>query len=146
MVISKKLAYGLRVVIRLARSPEGAGVAEMAHEQHTAAGYLSKVVAPLIRDGIVMPTGTNRIALAKRSSKITLADIITAYGPAMQLTRCLLRHGDLHPCSLQAECGLHKLWQHVQADLHSALARYTLKEFAQCADIADAARGEATGE
>ncbi len=146
MEIPKKLAYGLRVVIRLARSPQGAGMAEMAHEQHTAAGYLSKVVVPLIRDGIITPTGTNHIALAKPSSQITLADIITAYGPAMQLTRCLLRHGDIHPCSLQAECGLHKLWEHVQADLHSTLARYTLKEFAHCADIADAARGEADGE
>ncbi len=146
MVISKKLAYGLRVAIRLARSPEGAGVAEMAHEQHTAAGYLSKVVAPLIRDGIVTPIGTNHIALAKPPSQITLAEIISAYGPAMQLTRCLLRHGDLHPCSVQAECGLHKLWEQVQASVHKALACYRLEEFARCADIIDAARREADGE
>lgn len=140
MQLSAELAYGIRVAVRLARQPEEADVADIARRQQSSAGYVSKAVAPLIRIGIIVPTGTNRIALAKPPEDVTLADVVQAYAPPLELQRCLLRHGELHPCQAHSDCGLCRLWFRVQTDILDVLGRYTLAEFAREADTIETLR------
>lgn len=133
MQLTKECSYGLRVAISLARLKKDIGVKELAKQQNVAPGYLAKIIANLIREDIVTPTGPNRIRLAVDANEVTLADIVSAYGPALPQHSCLMDDGVIHPCDRESDCQLCDLWENVQKEVLKTLSHHTLAEFARCA-------------
>jgi len=144
MQLSKDCSYGLRVAISLARREGDANLAEISHEHNVAPSYLAKVIGELVREGIVVPTGPNRIRLADDPATVSVADVLAVYGETLPLERCLMHDDVIHPCEKMEDCGLCALWKQVQQEINETLTRHTLAEFARAAGTCELKDGPAS--
>ena len=137
MQLSKDCSYGLRVIISLARRDGDVDLAEIAEEHNVALGYLAKVIGALVHQGLVEPTGRNRIRLAGDPEMVTIADIVAAYGETLPLQRCLMHDDVIHPCEKMEACGLCALWGMLQREITGVLAHHSLAEFVKASGKCD---------
>ncbi|HMA09893.1 MAG TPA: Rrf2 family transcriptional regulator, partial [Ramlibacter sp.] len=112
--INRQTDYAVRVVLALARQPEGArpSTAAVQREMLIPRGLMPRIVAELARSGLIN-TFAGRdggLSLARPPAQISLADVVQAFEGPVLLSRCLQPTGEddcpfLHTCPVRGKWG-----------------------------------------
>ncbi len=132
-MLSQTVEYALRAVVHLASlNGERRTVPQIAQATDTPAGYLAKVLQPLVRAGIVESRrglgGGFRLALAP--AEITILDVVSAVEPLRRITRCPL--GRTHEEGVL--CPLHRTLDETIAHTEAVFSKATLADMLDGAD------------
>ena len=126
MVITRATEYAIRAVLFMAMQPPGTTVLkkDICREQEITPAFLTKILQPLIKIGIV---GSHRgvrggFYLNKSADSITLRDVIKAEEGDIHLNLCLEQVGS---CKREAYCPVQKVWKEARAGLAGTLDSYT---------------------
>ena len=125
-MLPKTAEYALRAVVWLAREPDETDSADdLAERTNVPRRYLHKVLQDLVRAKLVrsQPGPGGGYALAKRTDKITILDVVNAVAPLERIRSC--------PLGLPSHtrlCPLHKELDKVYAATEAALSRVTIAE------------------
>lgn len=126
-MISQTVEYALRAGVHLAQfEPASRTTDQMAEATKVPRAYLSKILQSLARSGIVT---TQRgigggISLSRKSSEITLLDLINAVEPLSRIKSCPLGIA-MHGTQL---CSLHSRLDYAIGVLETAFGKTTLAE------------------
>ena len=125
MIITRATEYAIRAILYMSRRPAGEIVykKDICKEQEITPAFLTKILQPLIKDGIV---GSQRgvgggFYLAKDPSEITLLDIIKSQEGPVYLNQCLIEEG---ACEREFFCPIHGAWAEIRKDFMKTLSRY----------------------
>ncbi|MFT5064250.1 MAG: FeS assembly SUF system regulator [Gammaproteobacteria bacterium] len=126
--LSKITDYGVLVMTHIATTP-----AELhsSHEIAEATGLgdatVSKVLKLLTKPGLLASTRGNHggYRLARLSSQISVAEIVTALEGPIALTECGSHDSQ---CSVQSGCGVRGHWQLISVAIRDALDGITLEQ------------------
>jgi Rrf2 family protein len=136
MKISSRTEYGIRVLVTLARTDDGAclSLAEIARREKLPHAYLEQLVGDLRRAGLV--TSTRGVAggyrLARPSEEIAMTEAIRALdGPLLEMPCAGVE--DLEHCDRPQPCSVHEVFQRVHESLNASLGATTLAEVAATA-------------
>ena len=118
--ISAKARYALRALIDVASHAESDSPrtgAAIAKEQHLSEKFLSRIVIPLRRNGLLCSVRGNigGFRLAKSPDDITLLEIIETMQGPLAILDCLQPR---HDCPKRKNCLARRVW----ADVNSAFA------------------------
>ncbi len=134
MVITRATEYAIRAVLHMAMQPPGATVLkkDICREQDVTPAFLTKILQPLIKDGIV---GSQRgvrggFYLNRAANAITLLDVIRAEEGPIHLNICLEKEGS---CAREIGCPVQRVWQKAQEQLAANLDAYTFAHLAEMA-------------
>lgn len=103
MIISRSTEYALRAVVQLAEHPDRPqSTAALARRSGVPAGYLSKVLQSLAREGIVRstPGRAGGFTLVRPPSQLAVLDVVNAVSPIERIRSCPLgnpKHATLCP-------------------------------------------------
>jgi Rrf2 family protein len=128
MRLSKRTRYGIRLVIELAHNNGRVmSLAEIAKRQSLSMKYLSMIIIPLKRAGIVISSrgAHGGYKLLKPPAHITVADIIYLLEGDMQPVECLT-----HPemCTRTQMCAAKCLWNKLAATLSDFFGSITIAD------------------
>ncbi len=125
MIITRATEYAIRAVLYMSRQPAGEIVykRDICKEQEITPAFLTKILQPLIKNGIV---GSQRgvgggFYLAKSPTEITLLDVIKAQEGPVYLNQCLIEEGT---CKREFTCPLHGAWVQIREEFMTLLSRY----------------------
>lgn len=134
MVITRATEYAIRAVLFMAMQPPGTTVLkkDICREQEITPAFLTKILQPLIKSGIV---GSQRgvrggFYLNKDANSITLLDVIKAEEGPIHLNLCLEEEGT---CARETCCPVQKVWQEARAGLVNTLGNYTFARLVEMA-------------
>jgi Rrf2 family protein len=135
VVITRATEYAIRAVLFMAKQPPETTVLkkDICREQGITPAFLTKILQPLIKSGIV---GSHRgvrggFYLNKKPDSITLLDVIKAEEGSIHLNLCL---EDVGVCQRETHCPVHKVWQEARAGLVETLGSYTFARLVEMAD------------
>lgn len=118
MEISRRIDYGVRVILDLASLPENgrASTLEIAERQNIPGPFLAKIISQLSLAGLIT---TQRgigggVQLARSPAEITLLQVIEAIEGPIRLNRCTIQPG---LCPRDRFCPVHDIWAEAQAQL-----------------------------
>jgi Rrf2 family cysteine metabolism transcriptional repressor len=136
MKISTRTEYGIRVLLTLARTDDGAclSLTEIARREKLPHAYLEQLVRDLRRAGLV--TSTRGVAggyrLARPAAEIAMTDAVRALdGPLLEMPCAGVE--DLEHCDRPQPCSVHDIFQRVYESLSASLGASTLAEVAASA-------------
>ena len=116
--LTKRADYGIRAVVALARTEEGAllSVRAMAETHRIPARFLTQVMADLVAAGIVeAKTGRGGgYRLAPGAGSKSVLDVIEAIEGDGRRRTCVLRGG---PCRLDGVCDVHPIFAAAQDEM-----------------------------
>lgn len=127
--INKRVDYAMRVVLALAKRPEGTRVTarQIQDEMAVPQAFLRRIVADLSRMGLVRtylgPKGG--LQLARRPEEISMYDVITAIEGPVVLAACLYDHDD---CPMSGTCVIQSRWQQIQDTMIEQLQATTFAD------------------
>lgn len=129
MVITRATEYAIRAVLHLAKQPKGEIVykRDICEEQGITPAFLTKILQPLIRAGIV---GSQRgvgggFLLLKDPVEVTMLDVVKAEEGPLYLNHCLAAP---QTCTRDALCPVHGAWREIREEMMASLQRYTFAE------------------
>lgn len=127
---SKKVDYGILLMASLPdfSSQEFRSLQDVSKEKEVSAGFLSQVVIPLKKAGLVIAREgvQGGYQLSKSSQKISLAEIYEAIEGPIGLTNCLsINKG----CVCNKKCPTKGLWRGLQEVMNKYLKQKKLSEF-----------------
>ncbi|WP_083558519.1 RrF2 family transcriptional regulator [Syntrophotalea acetylenica] len=129
MIITRATEYAIRAVLFMAAKPREEIVLkkDICREQDITPAFLTKVLQPLIKEGIV---GSHRgvgggFFLAKNPTDITLLDVIRAEEGPIYLNLCL---ADKTSCERESTCPVNRVWQKARAGLVDVLGSYSFAQ------------------
>lgn len=135
MVITRATEYAIRAVLFMAMQPPETTVLkkDICREQCITPAFLTKILQPLIKSGIV---GSNRgvrggFYLNKKADSITLLDVIKAEEGPIHLNLCLENVG---ACERETQCPVHIVWKEARDGLVATLSSYTFARLVEMAD------------
>lgn len=132
MKITAKSRYALRVLLDIAVSgaEKPRTIAEIAASQAISEKFISRIVVPLRRAGLLDSERGARggLRLARQAEAITLFEIVTAMEGAIGVVTCLLRPKS---CQRHGRCAAEQAWGKVNDALVGALRAQTLADIAQ---------------
>jgi Rrf2 family protein len=136
MKISTRTEYGIRVLVTLARTDDGAclSLAEIARREKLPHAYLEQLVGDLRRAGLVTSTRgqSGGYRLARPADEIPMADAIRALdGPLLEMP--CAGADDLEHCDRPQPCSVHEIFQRVYESLSRSLGATNLAEVAATA-------------
>lgn len=107
---------------------------ELAERVGTTPGFVSQVVAPLVRAGWVRsdPGPTGGYSLTVDLAGVSVLAVIEAVEGATETGQCVLADG---PCSESGSCALHVPWQRARAGLLRELGAISVADEAIDVDI-----------
>ncbi len=124
--IARHTDYAARLLLHLTSLGEGASasISDIAEQRMLPVPFIRRMVARLVSAGILKTTrGKNGgIALGRRASAITLADVVTAMEGPLALNDCVHLPG---ACPFMQSCPVQKAWVEVSSALHEHLASIT---------------------
>ncbi len=141
MKITAKSRYALRILLDIAlydgKAPRTIG--EISESQAISEKFISRIVVPLRRAGLVATERGVRggLRLARFAELITLYDIVEAMEGPFGLLRCLVRPG---VCPRQGKCAAECAWRRVNDAYADALKGVKLTDI-----VADQRRISAAG-
>lgn len=121
--------YSLRVLIYLARAPEGrATVAEIARAFAISENHLVKVVHALGRHGILSNTRGRQggVRLARDASEINVGKVVRLTEGRAMPAECFDR--DTNTCPLAGGCGLERALGEAVEAFYASLERFTVAD------------------
>ncbi len=127
MKLSTKSRYAARLMVRLAMNHGGDPLQlnEISRQEGISEKYLSQIVIPLRRKGLIDSVRGARggYKLKKSLHEISLFDVVDAMEGGIEIVHCL--KGDMK-CERTATCTTYKVWDDVSRAMEKTLARYTL--------------------
>lgn len=136
MKISTRTEYGIRVLVTLARSDEGAclSLSEIAKREKLPHAYLEQLVGDLRRAELVTATRgqAGGYRLARPASQIFMTDAVRALdGPLLEMP--CAGSEDLEHCNRPEPCSVHEVFQRVHESLSISLGTTNLADVAAVA-------------
>ncbi len=132
MKITAKSRYALRTLLDIALSgaDKPRTIAEIASSQAISEKFISRIVVPLRRAGLIESERGARggLRLARQAEAITLFEIVTAMEGAIGVVSCLRRPKS---CPRHGHCAAEQAWGKVNDALVEALRAQTLAEIAE---------------
>lgn len=138
MIITRATEYAIRAILHMSRQPAGDIIykKDICKEQDITPAFLTKILQPLIKDGIV---GSQRgvgggFYLAKAPAEITLLDIIKSQEGPVYLNQCMTSDG---ACDREFFCPVHGAWEQIRTEFMATLSRYDFASLAatQCKSL-----------
>lgn len=127
--VSTKVDYSLLILAELAQAwPIGyVSLAEIAEKKHVSSKYLSQVVIPLNKVGLVVSKEgkCGGYALAKPPQSISVRAVVEAVDGPLQLVRCMSTAAS---CPAEHQCTTQPIWQKLKNDIYQLLAEKTLAD------------------
>ena len=130
--LSRMADYGVILMVQLARMPEQVTTAaDLAEATALPAPSVSKLLKQLSRSGLLdSHRGTKGgYAIARPSTEITVADIVSAVEGPIALTECMTTQGAV--CEIEALCPTRTNWRHINNALVEALDNVSLADMAK---------------
>lgn len=132
MIITRATEYAIRALLYLARQPRGEIVykKDICSHQDITPAFLTKILQPLIKDGIV---GSQRgvgggFYLRKNPAEVTLLDVVVSQEGPLFLNECL---ADGNVCNREVFCPVHGAWKEVREEMMATLGRYNFAQLVQ---------------
>ncbi|MFZ5857323.1 MAG: RrF2 family transcriptional regulator [Chloroflexota bacterium] len=133
--INRQTDYAVRVVLALAKHPQGTRLSSGAIQQEMLIpkAFMSRIVAQLAASGLVQ-TFAGRdggLELPRPASEITLKDVVVAFEGPILLSECLQSKGEENDCPFRVGCPVSNKWGRVQVAMLREMAAITFESLAQ---------------
>lgn len=131
MLIPMKVDYGVRMLVYLARQPEGAysSTGEISAARHVPEPYLLHICSELQKAGVIEsrrgPQGGHR--LAKPADQISVTDVVKSLDYSLAPLTCV---DDADECTLSGGCAQRVMWGDVEQLLLSHLDSVRVSDLA----------------
>ncbi|MEZ0396426.1 MAG: Rrf2 family transcriptional regulator [Anaerolineales bacterium] len=129
--INRQTDYAIRVLLALARRPEGTRVAAstLGEEMLIPRAFLGRIVAQLARGGLVQtfPGRDGGLQLSRPASAVTLREVIEIIEGPVLLSECML--GDAS-CPFEGHCPVRGRWGRLQQAILDELEHTTFADLA----------------
>ena len=138
MRLTTKGRYAVTAMLDLAIHQGGGPIAlaDIAHRQGISLSYLEQLFSRLRKRALVSsvrgPGGGYN--LARATSEIFVAEVITAVDENVDTTRC----GGAHNCQENGPCLTHDLWQDLSDRIYAYLNRISLQDLVERKGVQDA--------
>ena len=129
MQLTQYTDYSLRVLIYLAKNPEGlTTVSEIAEYHGISRNHLVKVIHNLSIRGFILTTrGRNGgMRLSRPPSKIILGDVIRKTEPNFDIAECFNTANNC--CVITSNCGLKSMFSEARMVFIKTMDKYTLAD------------------
>jgi len=142
MKISAQDEYGLRTLIRIAKSPTKAGlsIAQLSDREGISNSYMAKLTRHLRIAGFIESTPGRRggYILARPAREIHISSVLKALdGRLFSSEFCQSHSGDFKVCANSTNCSVRSLWRVVQRAVDSVLEQVTLQDLIHSESEAD---------
>ncbi|MBI5442492.1 MAG: Rrf2 family transcriptional regulator [Deltaproteobacteria bacterium] len=135
MIITRATEYSIRAVLHMAAKHPLPVVSkqEICESEGVTPAFLTKILQPLIREGIVRSKrgAAGGFALAKNPEELTLLDVMKATDEPMTLNVCLMGEDASDTCERRATCPVHELWHEARAKFEDIFSRRSLADLAR---------------
>jgi Rrf2 family protein len=131
MKITAQEEYGLRILIRVARCHEAAGMSipQLSEAEGISQHYVAKLTRILRLAGFINSTPGNKggYVLARATNEIVIKDVLIALGgPLFDTMFCNSHSGIMKLCTNSVDCSARSLWQMIQFTVNQLLEKVTL--------------------
>ena len=130
MKISTKGRYALRMLIELAKHPEGdyMSLKEVSEHQNISKKYLEQIVPMLNKSGLLRTNRGNKggYILAKDPRECTVGDVLRATEGSLAPVTCL--EYDVNDCPRAAQCATLYVWEGLAKTVSDYLDSITLQD------------------
>ena len=133
MKITAQEEYGLRILIRIARSEDGMTIPQLTDAEGLSSHYIAKLTRTLRMEGFINSTPGNKggYVLAQPAKNININKVLKALGGALyDTTFCSDHAGGLKLCANSVDCSSRSLWQMIQFTVDQLLDKITLYDLA----------------
>jgi Rrf2 family transcriptional regulator, iron-sulfur cluster assembly transcription factor len=133
MKITAQEEYGLRILLRIARCQDSAGMSipQLSEAEGISSHYVAKLTRVLRMAELINSTPGNKggYVLAKPAKHINIKDVLVALGGAMfDKQFCGLHAGTMKLCTNSVDCSARSLWQMIQFTVDQLLLKLTLHD------------------
>ncbi len=133
--IKRQTDYAVRVVLALAKRPEGTRLAssEIRTEMLIPKAFMARIVAKLAAHSLVV-TFAGRdggLQLPCPASELTLKDVVEAFEGPILLSECMHAKGSEEDCPFRVNCPVRSKWGRAQAAMLHELASITFEDLAK---------------
>jgi Rrf2 family iron-sulfur cluster assembly transcriptional regulator len=133
MKINKQDEYGLRILLRIARSTTDVGLSipQLSELEGMSQPYVGKIARMLRIAGFVESTRGQKggYILAKEPNKIIIKDVISSLGGNLfNKEFCNEHSGEIKFCTNSVDCSIRSLWTILQYTVDKVLANITLND------------------
>ncbi len=133
MKITAQVEYGLRILVRITRCKEEAGLSirQLSEAEGLSVNYVAKLTRVLRINGLINSTRGHMggYVLAKPAATITVNDAIKALsGKLFDKKFCDSHAGIMTLCTNSVDCSIRSLWSMMQATLDKLLDKVTLAD------------------
>jgi len=140
MKITAQEEYGLRILIRIARCPDNAGLSipQLADAEGLSSHYVAKLTRVLRMGGFINSTPGHKggYVLARVPKEIAIRPVLEALGGVLFDKRfCDSHGGTMKLCTNSVDCSARSLWQMIQHTVDQLLNRISLQELINNEDV-----------
>ena len=133
MKISAQDEYGLRILLRIARSEseEGLSIPQLSEAEGMSASYVAKLTRTLRMAGLIQSTPGQKggYVLARAPEEIQLSKVLRALGgPLYDEDFCDSHSGAFRICTNSVDCSVRSLWKIIQYSVDHVLGQVTLSD------------------
>lgn len=133
MKISAQEEYGLRILIRIAKSSEteNMSIPVLSHLEGLSIAYVGKLTGVLRKSGFIHsnPGNVGGYILARPASEILIKDVLAALGGSMfGKDFCGEFTGNTKFCAHSLDCSIRSLWRMIQYSIDRILEKVTLSD------------------
>jgi Rrf2 family protein len=129
MQLTRAADYAVRVMLHLARQPEGAVISKsnLALASGAPESFLSKILQAMARHGLIQARRgvIGGFMLLERGEQATLLDVVESIDGPVALNRCLASS-----CERMHECPAHDVWKRAQAAMFAVLGDAKIADMA----------------
>jgi Rrf2 family protein len=140
MKIAASDEYGLRILIRITREGNGAGLSipKLSEKEQMSQAYVGKITRQLRIGGLIESTRGQKggYVLARPAAEISIAEVIRALdGPFFDEGFCSSHSKDvMQVCTNSVDCSIRSLWKILQYSMDKVLANITLEDLCKIED------------
>jgi Rrf2 family iron-sulfur cluster assembly transcriptional regulator len=125
--------YGLRILLRIARSDneEGISISQLSDLEGLSSSYVAKLARTLRKGGLIASNRGQKggYVLAKPASEITINEALHALGGTLfDKEFCGSHAGDMAFCTNSVDCSIRSLWRMVQESVDQLLDKVTVED------------------
>jgi len=133
MKITAQEEYGLRILIRIARCDDKAGMSipQLSESEGLSSHYIAKLTRTLRMAELINSTPGNKggYVLAKPAREIVIRDVLKALGGVLfDKDFCGMHAGSVRLCTNSVDCAARSLWQMIQFTVDQLLYKVTLED------------------
>ena len=133
MKISAQDEYGLRILIRIARSKieEGLSIPQISEAEGMSASYVAKLTRTLRLAGFIQSTPGQKggYVLSRPPEEIRISEVLRTLGGALyDEDFCDSHSGAFRICTNSVDCSVRSLWKVIQYAVDHVLGQVTLRD------------------